>query len=165
MLRVLLGDITGVRSTALFGGVQLIGKILKSLAPTAGAVRYNWKHDGLIHCMEARRGRGKSYNLTDLIHWCATNRLQVRANVRSMDYVQMAFRLCMDGSFKSVKEAAEWLSENVIYLDTWDDLLTSYDCMVIIDEATRLFEGRKGCRRSRPRPSSMSGCNSVVSFV
>lgn len=129
----------------------MIGSLFKHLAPTAGAIRYKWKHDGLIHCMEARRGRGKSYNLTDLVHWCATNRVQVRSNVRSIDYVRLAFQLCMDGSFNSVRGAAEWLQNNVIYLDTWDDLLTSYDCIVIIDEATRLFEGRKGMQ-AQPTP-------------
>lgn len=122
----------------------MIGSLFKGLAPTAGALRYRWRHDGLIHFMEGRRGRGKSYNLTELLFWCATNRVEVRTNVRSVDYYRLAMLLAAAGVFSNGYDAMVWLRDNVRYLDTWDDLLESYDCIIIIDEVTRLFEGRAG---------------------
>lgn len=94
--------------------------------------------------MEGRRGRGKSYNLTELVRWCAVNRKQVRTNVRSIDYYRLALQLVSDGGFQNLLDAMTWLRDNIIYLETWDDLLQSYDCIIIIDEVTRLFEGRAG---------------------
>ena len=122
----------------------MFGNIVKSLAPTAGALRYTFRHDGLIHFMEGRRGRGKSYNLTELLRYCAVQRLQCRTNVRSIDYYRLALQLTSEGVFTDLLQAMEWLRDNIIYLNTWDDLLESYNCIVIIDEVTRLFEGRPG---------------------
>ena len=130
----------------------MIGGIIKSLAPTAGALRYRWRHDGLIHYMEGRRGRGKSYNLTELLRFCAVNRIQCRTNVRSVDYYRLALQLTATNVFPNLLEALEWLRDNVIYLNTWDDLLESYDCIVIIDEVTRLFEGRAGFQTQKTPP-------------
>jgi hypothetical protein len=122
----------------------MIGAIIKTFAPAAGAQRYYWRHDGLIHFMEGRRGRGKFYNLTELMRWCAHNRIQCRTNVRSVDYYRLALQLADEGAFNNFYESLLWLRDNIIYLDTWDDLLQSYNCIIIIDEVTRLFEGRAG---------------------
>jgi hypothetical protein len=130
----------------------MIGNILKALAPTAGAQRYTWKHDGLIHFMEGRRGRGKSYNLTDLMRWCAHNRIELRTNVRSIDYYRLALQLTSEGAFANLYDALCWLRDNIRYLNTWDDLLESYNCIVVIDEVTRLFDGRAGFQAQKTPP-------------
>lgn len=130
----------------------MIGGFLKGLAPTAGAQRYRFRHDGLIHFMEGRRGRGKSYNLTELMRWCAVNRIECRTNVRSIDYYRLAVQLTAAGAFNNLYDSLVWLRDNIKYLDSWDDLLQSYDCVVIIDEVTRLFEGRAGFQTQKTPP-------------
>lgn len=149
---LMAGAVRAAVRLAASGGVPLIGSVLKSLAPTAGAQRYYWRHDGLIHFMEGRRGRGKSYNLTELMRWCAVNRVQCRTNVRSVDYYRLALQLAAAGSFPTLLEAMKWLRDNIIFLDTWDDLLESYNCIVVIDEVTRLFEGRAGFQAQKTPP-------------
>src|SRR5690606_17910928 len=59
---------------------RMIGDVLKALFPTGGARQVTLTHDGLLHVLEGRRGRGKSYFLTDLIIRCVGDRVPVVTN-------------------------------------------------------------------------------------
>ncbi len=121
-----------------------LSAIFRSIAPTAGAVPYSFRQDGLIHFLEGRRGRGKSYALNALILWCIENRVPVWTNTLSTDYYKMALIAYRGGHYSSITAALEWIQENVKFLRAWDDLLTVYGGVIILDEVTRLFEGRPG---------------------
>lgn len=124
--------------------VHVIGAMLKGLFPTAGAVSYRFGHDGLLHALEARRGRGKSYLMTQLVLDLAARRVRMVTNTASLDFYRMALYLVQRGAFPSMVEALGWFAVNVRFARTWDDIFTAYDAVVIFDEATRLFDGRKG---------------------
>jgi hypothetical protein len=124
--------------------MNLLVVIFRIIAPTAGAVPYSFRQDGLIYFFEGRRGRGKSYTLNALIFWCIENRVPVWTNTLSTDYYKMALMCYRRGYYFSFILALEWIQENVKFLRSWDDLLTVYGGVIILDEATRLFEGRLG---------------------
>lgn len=130
----------------------MIGGFLKRIAPTHAASWYEFQHDGLIHFLEGRRGRGKSYTMTEFTRRAAVQRRPVRTNTQSIDYYRLGLRLAADGDFPSLADALEWLYENVRFLRHWDDLLTVYDEYVLIDEVTRLFEARAGFSAQRTPP-------------
>lgn len=127
-------------------------RFLQKIMPVLGATKYVWKHDGLIHCMEARRGKGKSYCLTDLTKWAVENRIPITTNADSIDYYRLAIQLCMKGSFSSLPEALDWMCRNINFAHHWDDILLAHDCILILDEATRIFDGRSGFSEHRTPP-------------
>ncbi len=116
----------------------------KKFMPTLGAARYTIKTDGLIHFVEARRGRGKSYFLCKVMAWCVRNKVRIVTNSQSVDFYRVALMCTQLKVFDNLLEALEWCDENVVFAAHWDDLLTAHDCMVVLDEVTRLFEGRNG---------------------
>ena len=130
----------------------MIHRFFQKIMPTVGAVKYNWKHDGLIHCMEARRGKGKSYCLTHLTRWAISERLRIVTNADSINYYRLAIQLCMQGSFDSLPECLDWMARNITFARHWDDILLAHDCVIILDEATRLFDGRSGFSEHRTPP-------------
>lgn len=130
----------------------MIKRFLQKMMPTLGAQRYSWRHDGLIHCMEARRGKGKSYCLTSLTKWAVAKRIPILTNADSIDYYRLAIQLCMKGVYNSLPECLDWMVRNISFARHWDDILLSHDCILILDEATRLFDGRSGFSEHRTPP-------------
>lgn len=130
----------------------MIGGFLKRVAPTHAAAWYRFHHDGLIHFLEGRRGRGKSYAMTEFTRLAAVQRRGVVTNTQSIDYYRLGLRLAADGDFPSLRAALVWLHEHVRFARHWDDLLTVYDEYVFLDEVTRLFEARAGFSAQRTPP-------------
>lgn len=128
----------------------MIGGILKGLFPTGGAQKVQLEHDSLLHVLEARRGRGKSYLLTELMIRMIGRRVPIVTNTTAVDLYRVALVLVRRGHWSSVLEVLEWCAVNVRFAKTWDDLLLSHNSVVILDEATRLFDGRKGLGVSLP---------------
>jgi hypothetical protein len=126
----------------------MFSNIIKMLAPVHAAQRYDWTHDGYLHCLEARRGRGKSYSLADLTLNAMRLKVPVVTNSRSIDYYRLALMGCQRGYFQTLAEAITWLAANVRFADTWDDVILSHNCFVILDEATRSFGNRMGDRKA-----------------
>lgn len=113
---------------------------LRRFIPTIAAEPYEVGHDHKFHLLEARRGRGKSYWLTYWVRWCAMNRVPVRMNF-AIDEYRLAVQCVMTqgGNFWDWRE---WITDNVRYLATWDDVLTAHNEVVILDESSRLFDSR-----------------------
>lgn len=113
---------------------------LKRFIPTIAAEKYQVGHDHKFHLLEARRGRGKSYWLTYWVRWCAMNRVPVRMNF-AVDQYRLAVQ-CQMVNGGDFWEWQAWVGENVRYLATWDDVLTAHNEVIILDEASRLFDSR-----------------------
>jgi hypothetical protein len=124
--------------------VSIFRNVLKGVFPTYGAQSYTLGHDKLLHVLEGRRGKGKSYTVADLVYRMAAQRVRIVTNVGSTDFYRLALLLVRDGHFRSLAEALEWFSSNVTLARSWDDVLLAYDSVIIFDEATRLFDARKG---------------------
>ena len=92
----------------------MIGQIIKTLAPGHAAKEYSFQHDGLIHFAEARRGRGKSYTLTNFVLEAAAMKKPIITNSQSLDFYRVAVRLVMRGTFSSLDEALIWLRDNLV---------------------------------------------------
>ncbi len=120
--------------------------MFRKLVPTIAAQPRPLSHDGYLHLLEARRGRGKSYVMTDLVKDCVLKRIPVRTNFALHRY-RLAVQASMAGSFSNVGEAMAWVQENVVLASSWDDVLTAYDSVILLDEASRLFDSRS---RSAP---------------
>lgn len=116
----------------------------RSMFPTLGATRHVLGHDKLLHVLEGRRGRGKSYVLADLVLRLAAQRVPMVVNTSSVDYYRLALILVRRGAFDGLEEALRWLHANVTFATSWDDVLEVYDAVVLFDEATRLFDARRG---------------------
>jgi hypothetical protein len=123
---------------------------LQKWMPAYAARPYTLGHDGLLHVLEGRRGRGKSYTATTIVLRAAEQRIPVLTNTSSTDFYRMAVELCRRKAFDSLPQALEWLNTNVTLLTDWNNLLEAYDCIIIIDEATRLFDARRGLGVSVP---------------
>jgi hypothetical protein len=115
--------------------------MFRKLVPTIAAQPRPLAHDGYLHLLEARRGRGKSYVMTHLVRDCVLQRIPVRTNFALHTY-RLAVQAAMAGSFTNVGEAMAWVNENVVLASTWDDVLTAYDSVILLDEASRLFDSR-----------------------
>jgi hypothetical protein len=117
--------------------------LLRRWFPTAEARPYELGHDGLMHALEGRRGRGKSYALARLMLLMAREKVPMVTNAASIDYYRMGLWLARHGHFPGLYEALVWLEANVTVARTWDDILGAFDSVVIFDEATRLFDARR----------------------
>jgi hypothetical protein len=124
--------------------------IARKWFPTAGARRYDLGHDGLMHAIEGRRGRGKSYAMARLVLLMAAQRTPVVTNVGSLDFYRMALWLARNKKFANLYDALTWFHANVTIAKTWDDVLGAYDSVVIFDEATRLFDARRSLSVQAP---------------
>lgn len=112
----------------------------RRMAPTVAAEPYEVGHDRRLHLLEARRGRGKSYWLTWWVRWCVINRVPVRANF-AVDRFRLAVQAYQvnRGDYHGWHD---WVQQNVRYLASWDDVLTAHDEVIVLDEASRLFDSR-----------------------
>jgi hypothetical protein len=118
----------------------MFGAVFKRVIPSLAAERYRWRHDGLIHCIEARRG--KSFTMTEIIRWCVVHRYPVVTNIRSIDFYRLGLQMTQDGAFSMFVDALAWMQQNITFAKGWDDLLTAHDCFVVLDEVSRLFDAQ-----------------------
>ncbi len=124
--------------------------IFKAFAPAGGAIPYSFRQDGLLHFLEARRGRGKSYVLNEVIYWCIRKKVPVWTNSLSTDYYKLGLMACVAGCYDSLEQAMTWIQDNIHFMRNWDDVLTAYGGVMVWDEITRSFEGRQGFNATKP---------------
>lgn len=116
--------------------------IANMFSQTHGAELYRFSHDKQIHLMEARRGRGKSYNLMALFLYFATQKIPIITNTSGINFQYVAYYLMRRRVHKSISDCYDWLEENVTYARTWDNLLEAHDCAVLIDECQNIFPAK-----------------------
>lgn len=119
----------------------MIGNLLKKSSPTHFATAYKLSHDKTFHLLEARRGRGKSYTMSYWSLQCALKGVGTVANFHINGY-WMAAELYKANKFPTLDAALEWTRANIRYVDTWDEVMLAYDCLVLIDEVNRLFDAQ-----------------------
>ncbi len=117
------------------------GGFFKRVLPTLSAQRLSPGHDGRMHLLEGRRGRGKSYTMTYWLRQFVLARVPVVCNF-GVDRYRLAVHAYMAGSFSAMGEAMEWTHTNVRTAKSWDDIFLAYNGGVIIDEAVRIFDSR-----------------------
>jgi Zonular occludens toxin (Zot) len=128
---------------------MMLGNFFKRAAPAHFAEIYKPSHDGRFHLYEARRGRGKSYTLTDWALTAMSQGVPVVANYE-FDLHRCAYELMRRKTFTKLTDAYVWLLENVTLARSWDDVFMSYNCLVIIDEVNRTFNAAGGSRSDAP---------------
>ena len=121
----------------------MFAELLKRAAPTAFAERYKMGHDFKFHLFEARRGRGKSYTLTVWALECLRKGIPVTLNYE-LDLYFCALQLKRMGDKRELNDVYTWLEHNVRFAQGWDDVFTSYDRLVILDECNRTFRAGAG---------------------
>lgn len=126
----------------------MLSGLLKKAAPTHFAQTYSLGHDEAFHLLEARRGRGKSFSMTFWALQCCKKRIPVVANFH-LNKKFLSYELLKAGTFKTLDEADEWLEKNVKFAESWDDIMTSYDCLILVDEVNRLFDAQDRSKEDR----------------
>lgn len=119
----------------------MIGTWLQRAVPHLGADRVEPRHDGVLHLMEGRRGRGKSFSLMYYVREGIRQRVPIYANF-SVERYRLAIQAKMAGHFDTVAAAMAWVQSNVHYVSTWDELMSAYDSLILLDEASRIFDSR-----------------------
>ena len=119
-------------------------RFFQQMFPTLRVQDYTAGHDGKIHCVEARRGRGKSYFLTFLTLKCIESRTPVLTNVDSYDFYKLALLQMKKnrGQYESLEHCLSWMVSNITYCSEWWQILESHDSVIILDECTTLFNAR-----------------------
>mgnify|MGYP000604351432 CR=1 FL=1 len=119
----------------------MIGNLLKRAAPTHFATPYKLGHDKTFHLLEARRGRGKSYTMSVWALECAKKKVGTVANFH-LNIYWIAHELMRAGIWDNHDECLAWCEKNIRYVDTWDEIMLAYDCLVLVDEVNRLFDSQ-----------------------
>lgn len=119
----------------------MIGGLLRKAMPTTFAERRTLRHDGELHLLEARRGRGKSYGLTSWARAAVLQRVPVVANF-GLDRYRLAVQAYMAGAFPDLGSAMVWTAANVRIIDSWDGLVRTHHSLLLIDEVSRVFDSR-----------------------
>jgi hypothetical protein len=122
---------------------------LKTVAPAHFSQVVKPTHDGKFHLFEARRGRGKSYSLAQWAFAAANQGIPIRSN-NTLFFYWFALELCKAKKFKSLVDAFVWCNNNIIKIESWDDVCLAYDSIVILDESNRLFDSRDSKRDGAP---------------
>lgn len=128
----------------------MIGTLLKRTAPTHFAQPYTLEHDGNFHLLEARRGRGKSYTMAYWALQAARQKIGTCSNFH-INHWHMALRLVSEAIWPSLDDAYNWCVDNIRYIDNWDDVMTAYDCLILLDEVNRLFDAKDSKEDRVPR--------------
>lgn len=128
-------------------------------APTHYAEKYAPTHDKSLNLTEARRGRGKSYGSVKIALAFLKEVLPgILAGTRPYTKIyannkfnirRMALYICQQGWVKSHAQALQILRERIVYITSWDQLLTAYDSLVLMDEANRninVYDSGKGAQ-------------------
>jgi hypothetical protein len=128
--------------------LNMIGKLLfRNSAPVHVAEKYRVAHDETLNLVEARRGRGKSYGAVKIAALWLLERwddilsgvkawIKVYSNIK-FHLRRMAYVLLKMGVPGTLQEVWGVLKERVVYVNAWDQLLTAYDSLVLVDEANR----------------------------
>lgn len=119
----------------------MLGAFLKRALPGLASERRELGHDGYLHLLEARRGRGKSYNMTHIARRAVLDRTPVIANF-GLNRYRLAVQAYQAGTFPDLDTAFDWVEHNVRLAEHWDDLLTAHNAIVLLDEASRIFDSR-----------------------
>lgn len=116
-------------------------------APTHLAEQVEISHDQFLNLVEARRGRGKSYGMVRIALLWLIKRLPAMLSGAApyakvytnnvFNLRRMALWLCQHGYFSCLVDCWEFLKERVIYVTEWDQVLTAYDSLILMDEANR----------------------------
>ncbi len=116
-------------------------------APTHYAEVYSLTHDEFLNLVEARRGRGKSYGAVEIALAFLKEMLPgIMGGTRPFTKIytnnrfnlrRMALYICKMGWCPSYAYALHLLEERVVYLTGWDEVLTAYDSLILMDEANR----------------------------
>jgi hypothetical protein len=124
----------------------VIGKFLKRSIPTLAAERVKVGIDGRYHLLEARRGRGKSYSMT---YWAVQGVLAKKPIIANfgLNLYKLAIFAYKKKAFPTLGEAFDWCHSNIKYSNNWDDFLTAYSSLILLDESSRIFDSRS---RSAP---------------
>jgi hypothetical protein len=116
----------------------MIGAFLRKIAPTHAAKRMHVSHDRMMHLVEGRRGRGKSY----LINWWVWNacKKKIPCNLNfSIDKHRLALMLCARGIWSNFVECYNWLDQNIKTCKSWDEWMCATDSICILDESVRML--------------------------
>jgi hypothetical protein len=127
--------------------MSILKMMFGKFAPAHYAEPYVITHDGTLNLVEARRGRGKSYGAVMIaLAWLkerlpaiqsgAAPHAKIYTNNR-FNLRRMALHCCQQGWIDGHAKALKLLSEIIIYFKEWNDLLTSYDSLILCDEANR----------------------------
>jgi hypothetical protein len=127
-----------------------MAKWLGGQAPVHVAQVYEPCHDGRMHLLEARRGRGKSYGMAYWVYlWLIDMLPGIKAGKYpyskaitnfKIDPVFLAYRLCEMGHMSNLADALDLVNERVIYGSNWDDFFVSYQCGLFLDESNRSLD-------------------------
>jgi hypothetical protein len=115
----------------------MVGR-LKRAFPTLFADYESWSHDGKFHLLHARRGRGKSYNMTWLANEAVRLKKPVISNI-SFRHDAMARLARSRGVFPSTSAAYDWISQNVRFSFDINEIMCLYDGVCILDEMQQDF--------------------------
>jgi hypothetical protein len=128
----------------------MFNKFFGSQAPVHLAQVYEPGHDGRMHLLEARRGRGKSYGMTYWVYlWLIDMLPKIKAGQLpyskaitnfAIDPTFMAYRLCEMGHMPNLSDALDLCHERIIYASNWDDFFVSYQCGLFLDESNRSLD-------------------------
>lgn len=114
--------------------------LLRRFFPHFGAAAVKPGHDGRMHLVEGRRGRGKSYAMQWWVRTAVEERIPVYVNWLPDRYKLAAHVSARQGV--PMSDVAEWVAEHVRVVQTWDEILVSEDALVLLDEASRIFDSR-----------------------
>lgn len=120
----------------------MIAALLKRAIPTLAAEKVGFRSDGLVHFVEGRRGRGKSYWMAQAAYAAFSRRVPVLANY-TINVPLVSTLLALDGVFSKPAEASDWLhSGGYRQIRAWDDVFSAIDCEVHIDESQQYVNTR-----------------------
>lgn len=119
----------------------MLAALLKKSSPTHFATVYKLGHDKTFHLLEARRGRGKSFTMAYWALMCARQKVPVVANFH-LDHYWLSVELLRFGTFARLQDALDWCAQNIRFVNSWDEIMLAYDCLVLLDEVNRLFDSQ-----------------------
>lgn len=123
--------------------LSILKMIFGGAAPTHYAQPYWPTHDETLNLVEARRGRGKSYGAVFImLEWIReryNNLSQFSKIITNIEINERAFALllCKEGIINSFVESLKFVRTRIVVSRIWDDYLTAYDSLIIMDEANR----------------------------
>ena len=121
----------------------MLDVLLRRSLPTYAAKTYvPGPLDGLVHLVEGRRGRGKSYLMTYWTFQAWRHRVPVLTNF-SVDLYRASILLALRGVFSRASLAYEWLTTiGWRRIVSWDDVFQAMDAWVMLDEAHHYVDAR-----------------------
>lgn len=119
----------------------LSGMLKRSLPQIATEVYKIGMLDQFMHFIEGRRGKGKSYALSAVALEAFKNQVPVRSNF-TLNLPLAANLLVLHGIYPHPEPAMEWLLTNWGMIETWDDIFSCTDSIILFDEAAQIMDAR-----------------------